>query len=241
MSSSARRAPQQRLLVGQLGPGGAAVAQPALQRGELAAGEEQVEGAQLGDEVAVAAGGVGLPLERSQLAPHLAEEVAEAGEVALGGGEAALGLLLALAELQDAGGLLDDEAPLLGPGVEHRVDLALADDDVLLAADAGVGQQLLDVEQAARHAVDGVLAVARAEQRAGDRDLGEVDGQQPGRVVDRERHLGPTERGPLGRAGEDDVVHLLRAHRRRAPGRRAPSRSRRRRWTCRCRWVPPPR
>ena len=32
------------------------------------------------------------------------------------------------------------------------------DDDVLLAADAGVGQQLLDVEQPARHPVDGVLA-----------------------------------------------------------------------------------
>ena len=78
------------------------------------------------------------------------------------------------------------EPALLGPGVEHGVDLALADDHVLLAADAGVGQQLLDVEQPARHAVDGVLAVAGAEQRAGDRDLGELDRQQPGGVVDGE-------------------------------------------------------
>ena len=62
--------------------------------------------------------------------------------------------------LEDAGGLLDDQPPVLGPGVEHGVDLALDDDHVLLAADAGVGQQLLDVEQPARHAVDGVLAVA---------------------------------------------------------------------------------
>ena len=43
-------------------------------------------------------------------------------------------------------------AAVLGAGVEHGVDLALADDDVLLAADAGVGEQLLDVEQPARHA-----------------------------------------------------------------------------------------
>ena len=57
--------------------------------------------------------------------------------------------------------------PVLGTRVEHRVELALADDDVLLAADAGVGQQLLDVEQAARRAVDLVLGVAGAEQRAG--------------------------------------------------------------------------
>ena len=119
-------AAQQRLLVGQLGPGGAAVGQAPAQRGELASGEEQVQRPQLGDEVAVPAGGVGLALERAQLAAHLAQEVAEPGEVALGGGEAALGLLLALAELQDAGGLLDDEAAVLGPGVEHGVDLALA-------------------------------------------------------------------------------------------------------------------
>ena len=146
---------------------------------------------QLGDEVAVAPGGVGLALERAELAAHLAQEVAEPGEVALGGGEAALGLLLALAVLQDPGGLLDDQAALLGPGVEHGVDLALADDHVLLAADARVGEQLLDVEQPARHAVDGVLAVAGAEQRAGDRDLGEVDRQQAGGVVDRERRPRP--------------------------------------------------
>ena len=37
-----------------------------------------------------------------------------------------------------------------GVGVQDRVELALADDDVHLAADAGVGEQLLDVEQAAR-------------------------------------------------------------------------------------------
>ena len=41
-------------------------------------------------------------------------------------------------------------AAVLGPGVQHRVDLALADDDVLLATDAGVAEQLLHVEQAAR-------------------------------------------------------------------------------------------
>ena len=66
-----------------------------------------------------------------------------------------------------------------GAGVEHRVELALADDHVLLAADAGVGEQLLDVEQPARHAVDRVLGLAGAEQRAGDRHLGELDRQQP--------------------------------------------------------------
>ena len=57
---------------------------------------------ELGDDGAVAAGGVGLALERAQLAAHLAEQVLQPGEVALGGGEPALGLLLAPPELQDA-------------------------------------------------------------------------------------------------------------------------------------------
>ena len=93
--------------------------------------------------------------------------------------EATLGLLLAAPELEDAGGLFDDQPAILGPSIEDRVDLALADDHVLLAADARVREQLLDVEQPAGHAVERVLAVAAAEQRAGDRDLGELDRQQP--------------------------------------------------------------
>ena len=173
-------------------PVAAARLEAAAEGGELAARLEPAEVLELGDEVAVAAGGIGLALERPELAADLAQEVLQAGEVALGGRQLALGLLLATAELQDAGGLLDDEAALLGTGVEDGVDLALADDDVLLAADAGVGQQLLDVEQPARRAVDGVLGVAGAEQRAGDRDLGELDRQQPGGVVDGEADLGPT-------------------------------------------------
>ena len=50
-----------------------------------------------------------------------------------------------------------------GVGAQHRVELALPDDDVHLAADAGVGQQLLDVEQPAGGAVDRVLRPAGAE------------------------------------------------------------------------------
>ena len=99
-------------------------------------------------------------------------------QVAFGRFEPPLRLLLALAELQDAGGLFDDRPAILGTRVQHRVELALADDHVLLAADAGVGEQLLDVEQPARRAVDHVLGLAGAEQRARDRDFGELDRQQ---------------------------------------------------------------
>ncbi len=184
-----------------------------LERVELASGEEDPQAAEFGDQGAVATSRVGLALERPELAADLTEQVLEPGEVGLGGGEAALGLLLALAVLEDPGRFLDDQAPLLGAGIEHGVDLALTHDDVLLTPDAGIGQQVGDVEQPARHPVDRVLAVAGAEQRAADGDLGEVDGEQPRRVVDGEGHLGPAERLTLRRPGEDDVVHLLTADR----------------------------
>ncbi len=186
--------------------------EPGAQPGDLPPGDVDAQRRQLADQLAVPAGGLRLALERTQLAAHLAQEVLHAQQVGLGGVEAALGLLLALAVLEDAGGLLDDGPAVLRPGVEDGVDLALADDDVLLASDAGIGQELLHVEQPAGHVVDGVLAVARAEQRATDGDLAEVDGEDARRVVDGQAHLGAAQRRPGGGAGEDDVVHLLAAH-----------------------------
>jgi hypothetical protein len=162
----------------------------------------------------VTAGCLRLALERAELAAHLAQQVLDPQQVGLGGVEPALGLLLALAELEDAGGFLDDAAPILRTGVEDGVDLALADDDVLLAADPGVGQQLLHVEQPARHAVDRVLALVpvRNRMRVSVTSVNSIR-QQTRRVVEREADLGPAECRALGGAGEDDVVHLLAAHR----------------------------
>ena len=156
------------------------------QVGHLAAGQVTPNGQELGGHRVVRAGRRGLALERTNLAPHLTHQVAETLEVLGGGGQTAFGPLATPAVLEHSRRLFDDGPPVLGPGVEHGVELALADDHVLLAAHAGVAQQLLDVEQSARRAVDGVLAVARTEQRARDRHFGQVDGQLPRRVVDGE-------------------------------------------------------
>ena len=192
------------------------------QRRDLAPGDEHPQLVELLDQHLVPARRLGLALERLELTAHLAEQVLEAQQVRLGRVEAALGLLLALAVLQDAGGLFDDRATVLGAGVQHGVDLALADDHVLLATDAGVGQQLLQIEQAARRTVDRVLALTAAEQDAGEGDLVELERQQTRGVVEREADLGPPERRALLGAGEDDVVHLLRADRLRRLGAEHP-------------------
>ena len=200
-------------------------------------GEEPQSGvAQVGLDHRGAAGDLGLLAQRLELAAQLGGEVLQAREVGLHRVELAERLLLALAVLEDAGRLLDEAAAVLGRGGEDLVELALADDDVHLAADAGVGQQLLDVEQPARVAVDGVLGPAVAEHRPRDRDLGVVDRQRAVVVVDREQHLGPAERRAAGGAGEDDVLHLAAAQRSWRPARPSPRRWRRRRWTCPSRW-----
>jgi hypothetical protein len=108
----------------------------------------------------------------------------DAGEVGLHRLELAQGAFLALAVLEDPGRLLDEAAALLGGGAQDRVELALTDDDVHLAADAAVGQQLLDVEESAGRAVDRVLGAAVAEHRPADRHLGVVDRQRAVGVVD---------------------------------------------------------
>ena len=159
------------------------------------------------------AGHLGLPAQRLELAPDLAEQVGEPGQVALGRVELAERLLLALAVLEDAGGLLDEAAAVLGGGVQDRVELSLPHDHVHLAADAGVAEQLLDVEQAAGVAVDGVLGPAVAEHRAADRDLGVLDRQGAVGVVDGQLDLGATQRRAARRTGEDDVLHLAAAQR----------------------------
>ena len=92
--------------------------------------------------------------------------------------------------LRTPGGLLDEAAAVLGGGVQDGVELALADDDVHLAADPGVAEQLLDVEQAAARAVDRVLRPAVAEHRPRDRHLGVVDRQRAVGVVDGQGDLG---------------------------------------------------
>ena len=162
----------------------------------------------------MAAGGLGLLLEGTERPAHLAELVGETLQVRLGAGKAAQSLLLAQPVGGHTRGFLEDGAPLGRLGVEDGVDTALRDDHVAVAAHSGGGKQFGDVDQAGRRGVDGVAAVTAAEQRARDRHLVEVHRQPAVLVVQRQRHLRPPKRRPSRVAGEDHVVHLLRAQRR---------------------------
>ncbi len=165
--------------------------QSGADRAQLPATEVQPEGLHLGLEAVVALVRVGLAAQRSHPAALLTEDVLEAGDVQLGLFQPPLRSIAPQPMLDDTSRLLDHGTMLLGAGVEDLPDATLADDHVLVTADAAVGEQLLDVQQPASCSVDQVLGCAVAVQAAGERHLGEVERQQALPVVECERYLGP--------------------------------------------------
>ena len=113
--------------------------------------------------------------------------------------------------LEDAGGLFDEAATVLRGGMQDPVELPLADDHVHFAAEAGVGEQFLDVQQPAARTVDGVFGAAGAEQGAGDGDFAVLDGEGAVGIVDRQRDVRTAQRRPAGGARENNVFHLSAA------------------------------
>ena len=153
-------------------------------RDQVVGGQPQPRVAQVGLDGLGAARHLGLPAERLELAAQFGGEVGQPGEVGRHRVELADRLFLALAVLEHARGLFDERPPVLGAGLQDLGELALPDDDVHLAADAGVAQQFLHIHQTATAAVDLVLAAAVAEHPAGDRNLGVLDRQRVVGVVD---------------------------------------------------------
>ena len=151
--------------------------------------------------------------------------------------ELELGAMLAALELAEAGGFLDEVAPVLRLRGEHGIDLALGHDRVHRAAEAHIGEQLDEVGAADGRLVDEVLAFAAAHETAGDRDLVVVDLLAEAAVLVVEDEL------DLAVVGGRRESTSRRRGRRRASRRGArtvsaslpPRRSRRRRSTCRSR------
>lgn len=157
------------------------------------------------------AGHLCLLAEGRQLPADFGGEVAQPLQVGLHGLEFADGLFLASPVLEDPGGLFDEAAAVFRGGVQDAVQLALADDHVHFAAQPGIGEQFLDVQEPAGRAVDGIFGAAGPEQRAGNGDFAVLDGQRAVGVVDGERDVCPAERRAPCRSGEDDVFHFAAA------------------------------
>ena len=141
----------------------------------------------------------------------LVDDVAQPDHVLLDGLQLAHGLVLAAPVLEQAGRFLDEGAALLRAAGDDPLQAVLADDRGELAAHPEVGQQFLDVDEARGGAVEQVLALAGAEELAGDHYLLVVEGDGAAGVVEGEGDLGHAQRAALVAAREDDVLHLAAA------------------------------
>ena len=148
--------------------------------------------------------------QRADPTAELARNIGEAHQVFIRGGEFFLRLVLLVAILGDARRLFKDIAPVLALARKDLGNLALSDDRIALAPDAGVHEQLMNILQPHRAAIDEILALARAEIAARDRDLviGDIHAVLARAVVKGDRHLGKTHRLARVRTPENDILHL---------------------------------
>ena len=112
-----------------------------------------------------------LPRQMLQLLADFLAQVVEAVQVFAGVADAGFGLLATLLVLGDAGGFFQVHAQVLGPGLDDLADHALLDDRIAARAKAGAQEQVGDVAPSAAGAVEVVIALGVAANRALDRDL----------------------------------------------------------------------
>ena len=155
----------------------------------------------------------GLALQRADLALHLFDDVADAKQVRLGRLQLPHRLFLLAFVFRDAGRFFEHRAPVFRAGAEDQVDLALLHDRVGAAADAGIGEERLDIAQPADRLVEEILGVAVAKDAPGDAHLVPVDAELLLAVGEGQRDFGKADRLARIRAAENDVGHFAAAQR----------------------------
>ena len=152
-----------------------------------------------------------LPLERAELPLDLADHVGQAGQVGFGLFEFARGFLALALVFGDARRLLENRAPVLGPGRQDQVDLALLHDGIGRTPDAGIHEKLLDVAQPAQGTVEQVFAAPVAVHAPRNADLVVRRAELRLAIGEGHGHLRHADGLPGVRAVEDHVRHLAAA------------------------------
>ena len=130
-----------------------------------------------------------LASEGAELTVNLPQQIVESAQVRFGIGQLAQRAFLALAVLQDAGGLFDERTVAGRVGLQNRIQSSLAYDHVHLLAKTSIGEEFLNVEQAALRAVDRVFGTSVAEDGAGDGDFRVIDIERVIGIIDGQAHL----------------------------------------------------
>ena len=182
-----------------------------LEPAQVIDGKRKLDGLEFLGELLVLTSTARLTLKRLELTVDLSRDIVHALELGVHVLELAGGTFLAFLVLEDARGLLDEQAAILGTSAQHVLQRALRDDRVRIAAEAGIVEDVEHVHETRWRAVDEVLALAAAIHAARDDDLIEIEGQRAIGVVEHEVDLGQADCLAGRRSGEDDVLHGLAA------------------------------
>ncbi len=135
----------------------------------------------------------GLTLERTDLALHFFDHVADAKKIRFGGFQFAQRLPLLRFVFRNAGGFFKNGATIFRPRAQDHVDLALLHHRISGARDAGVGEKILDVAQAARRFVEQVFGIAIAINATRYAHVVPIDFDLGRAIGERERDFGETQ------------------------------------------------
>ena len=177
------------------------------------ASEQQLELFPFLAQSLVSSGATDLTPEVVDLPLDLPDEILEPGQVRLGRFELVPGRAPAGLVFRYPRGLLEDAPSVFSAFADDLVHHALLHHRVGAGTEAGVHQQVLDVEKPAGDLVQEVVAFAGTKQPARHRNLAEFDRQGVVRVVDRQGYFRHPERLAKARSAEDHVLHAVAANR----------------------------
>ena len=151
--------------------------------------------------------------QRTHPAFQLAKDIPQAFQVLARCGQTALGFGLAIAVLGNAAGFFKDLAALAAFGCHDLRNASLPDDGVAVPPDAGIQEQLVDIPEAHRLAVDEGFRLSAPEiaPRDGHAVIGAVQPAEIRCIVEGHGHLGIAHRAAAVRTAENDILHLAPA------------------------------
>ncbi len=110
-------------------------------------------------------------------------------------------------KLHDAGRLVEQLPALLGLAAQDLVDLALSDDGVSLLTDTGIIKQLIHIFQTAGAVVDHIFTLTGTIKSSRHRHFLIINGKLMIPVIQRDRHIGISQRLSHLRPGKNNILH----------------------------------
>src|SRR6185503_5232750 len=165
-------------------------------------------------ELAVFGRDLRLRIEPRDLRAELATDILHARQVLARVGEPSFGFLAPLLVLGYAGSFFQENAQLLGLGLDDTRDHSLLDDRVRAGAEPGAEEQIVYIAAADRDVIDVVGRVAFARQHPLDRKLAVLSplaADPPLAVVEEELDRRTADRLAVTRAVEDHILHRFAA------------------------------